>query len=255
MKTLDYNQLLFLTDVVLFATAAHGEQKRKYSAAPYIVHPIRVAQKMIEHGADTGQIKAALLHDVVEDTPVTIDEIGYRFGKDVAELVGYLTDVSKPEDGNRTVRKAKDREHLASASPRAKSVKLADIIDNGHDITNNDPGFAKVYIKEIKSVLGVLKDADIQELVLEAEDMINKSEFKLKEYYRLKDEFKEEKKKAVEDAQKGLKEAKKTNDQEKIKLAKEKLSEAMEMKFHKNMRDILALERHIHEGIKEAENE
>ena len=98
-----------------FATLAHGDQKRKYTGEMYIVHPIEVMEivKTVPH--DDAMLAAALLHDVVEDTDVTLDEVRSAFGDDVAALVDDLTDVSKPEDGNRKTRKAMDREHSAQA--------------------------------------------------------------------------------------------------------------------------------------------
>jgi (p)ppGpp synthase/HD superfamily hydrolase len=60
-------------------------------------------------------IAAAWLHDVVEDTPVTLEDLHSEFGEGIAELVEALTDISRPEDGNRRKRKAIDREHLAHA--------------------------------------------------------------------------------------------------------------------------------------------
>ena len=143
-----------------FATIAHGEQKRKYSGEPYIVHPIEVMEivKTVPH--DEAMLAAALLHDVVEDTEVTIAEVRQAFGDDVASLVDDLTDVSKPEDGNRKARKALDREHSAQSSPRAQTVKLADLISNSSDILENDPKFAKVYLAEKELLLKVLTQGD-----------------------------------------------------------------------------------------------
>lgn len=63
-------------------------------------------------------ICAALLNDVVEDTPVRLPKIVMRFGRAVAVLVEALTDVSKPEDGNREIRKAMDRAHSAATRLR-----------------------------------------------------------------------------------------------------------------------------------------
>jgi len=60
---------------------------------------------------------AAWLHDTVEDTPCTLDDVRNMCGEEVAVLVEMLTDTSKPEDGNRAARKAIDREHTAKASP------------------------------------------------------------------------------------------------------------------------------------------
>ena len=143
-----------------FATIAHGEQKRKYSGEPYIVHPIEVMEivKTVPH--DEAMLAAALLHDVVEDTEVTLAEIHQAFGEDVASLVDDLTDVSKPEDGNRKLRKALDREHSANSSAGAQTVKLADLISNSSDILENDPKFARVYLAEKVLLLEVLTQGD-----------------------------------------------------------------------------------------------
>lgn len=105
-------------------------------------------------------ICAAWLHDTVEDTPATLDEVERVFGFEVAALVEMLTDVSKPSDGNRAVRKAIDREHTAKASPQAKTIKLADLIDNTRSITEHDPKFAAVYLAEKALLLEVLRDGD-----------------------------------------------------------------------------------------------
>ena len=143
-----------------FATIAHADQKRKYTGKPYIVHPIEVMQivRTVEH--DEAMLAAALLHDVVEDTDIDLDTIRDVFGDDVASLVDDLTDVSRPEDGNRKVRKALDREHSAQASARAQTIKLADLISNSSDILENDPKFAKVYLAEKELLLEVLTEGD-----------------------------------------------------------------------------------------------
>jgi (p)ppGpp synthase/HD superfamily hydrolase len=143
-----------------FATIAHAGQKRKYTGEDYIVHPIEVA-KIVKSVAHTPQmVAAALLHDVVEDTDVSLEDISIKFGPDIADLVSDLTDVSKPEDGNRATRKALDRAHTARASAAAKTIKLADLISNSRSIVEFDPHFAKVYLKEKALLLGVLTDGD-----------------------------------------------------------------------------------------------
>jgi (p)ppGpp synthase/HD superfamily hydrolase len=144
-----------------FATLAHGVQKRKYTGVPYIVHPIEVMEivKTVPH--DDEMLAAALLHDVVEDTDVTIEEIVDAFGDDVASLVADLTDVSKPEDGNRKLRKGLDRDHSAASSSRAQTVKLADLISNSADILVNDPKFAKVFLAEKELLLEVLVKGNV----------------------------------------------------------------------------------------------
>lgn len=143
-----------------FAAAAHEKvgQKRKYTGEPYIVHPEEVAEIVASVGGDEAMIAAAYLHDTVEDTEVTLDEILTEFGADVAELVEMLTDVSRPEDGNRATRKALDLAHTAKASPRAKTVKLADMISNAKDIGQHDPHFSRVYFVEKERLLAVLQE-------------------------------------------------------------------------------------------------
>lgn len=142
----------------VFATAAHGAaaQLRKYTMEPYIVHPREVAGIVSQHGGSEEQIAAAWLHDVVEDTGVTIETIRAEFGQEVAELVGWLTDVSRPEQGNRATRKAIDRAHTAMASAEAQTIKLADLISNCTSIKEHDAAFAKTYFEEKRLLLEVL---------------------------------------------------------------------------------------------------
>ena len=156
-----------------YATAAHAAvgQRRKYTHEPYIVHPIRVANTVDSYGGTDDMISAAYLHDVVEDTRITIEDINDMFGSVVAVIVDGLTDVSVPEDGNRAVRKAMDRQHSADATWAAQFVKCADIIDNAADIGDNDPSFNVVYRKEMVLLLEVLdkvKDEPIYKAALKA---------------------------------------------------------------------------------------
>ncbi len=145
-----------------FAKAAHEsiDQRRKYTNQPYIVHPETVANMVSRVTNDVAIIAAAWLHDVVEDTPTTIHQIAREFGDDISNLVADLTDVSEPSDGNRRERNAIDRQHTATADPRAKTVKLADIIDNLTGIARLAPGFAVKYVAEKELLLQVLKDGD-----------------------------------------------------------------------------------------------
>ena len=145
-----------------FAAEAHGsiDQRRKYTGEPYIVHPIAVAEivRSVPHTEE--MLAAALLHDVVEDTPVSIEEIETEFGPVVAELVGWLTDVSRPSDGNRKKRKHLDLLHTAKSPPEAKTIKLADLIDNTLSISRYDRSFWPVYRREKEALLQVLKEGD-----------------------------------------------------------------------------------------------
>jgi len=146
----------------LFATAAHAAvgQIRKYTLDPYMVHPIEVAHIVRTVPCTDAMIAAAYLHDVLEDTRVTEAELRDAFGDEITNLVLWLTDVSKPSDGVRAVRKRIDREHTAKAPAEAQTVKVADLISNSRSITKYDPEFAKVYLQEKLLLLEVLTKAD-----------------------------------------------------------------------------------------------
>ena len=148
----------------IFATQAHQriDQRRKYSKQPYHVHLDAVSKLIATVSDDAQMIAAAWLHDTVEDTPATRGDIELHFGLSVASLVEELTDVSKPSDGNRAKRKAIDLAHSKQASARAKTVKLADLIDNCKDITEHDKKFARVFLLEADALLNVLDDGDEQ---------------------------------------------------------------------------------------------
>lgn len=152
-----------ISAAAIFAAEAHASigQVRKYTGEPYVVHPRAVAALVAEAGGDDSMVAAAWLHDVVEDTPVALDDIRQQFGDDIADLVFWLTDISRPEDGNRASRKAIDRAHLAQAPARAKAVKLADLIDNSASILAHDPNFAVVYLREKAALLEILADAAV----------------------------------------------------------------------------------------------
>ena len=156
-----------------FATAAHKaiDHRRKYTGESYIVHPAAVVEIVRSVPHDQAMIAAAWLHDVVEDTRVTIKQVQEEFGIDIALLVGWLTDVSCSGDGNRSARKALDREHSSAAPARAQTIKVADLIDNTKTIVAYDPKFARVYLPEKQALLSALTLAD-PTLVAIARDQI-----------------------------------------------------------------------------------
>lgn len=158
-----------------YATHAHVmiNHTRKYTGQPYQIHLKSVVQilKQVDH--DSAMIAAAWLHDTVEDTEATHHQIEAEFGKDVAALVYQLTDISRPGDGNRAHRKAMDRAHLAEAGKRAKTIKLADLIDNTRDICRHDEKFARIYVLEVAALLEVLKGGD-EQLYSQAQKALSK---------------------------------------------------------------------------------
>ncbi|MBQ5545512.1 MAG: bifunctional (p)ppGpp synthetase/guanosine-3',5'-bis(diphosphate) 3'-pyrophosphohydrolase [Clostridia bacterium] len=116
----------------LFANRAHAGQTRK-SGEPYIVHPISVANILVQLGMDTDSVVAALLHDVVEDTPVTSAEIEANFGSIIAQIIDGLTKLSKMGFKTREEHQAENVRRMLIASNkdiRVLIIKLADRLNN-----------------------------------------------------------------------------------------------------------------------------
>lgn len=131
-----------LEDAIEFATKAHGDQKRKNGRDLYVGHPIRVMEKLRFYGiADKRILAAAVLHDVVEDTPVTLAEIRAAFGEMVASIVAELT-----KDKSLGRRAYVNR--FESASPEACLIKMVDRTDNLNDWDGLDPAYRATYAAE-----------------------------------------------------------------------------------------------------------
>jgi len=143
-----------------FATDAHAGAVRKYTGEAYITHPAAVVEiiRGVPHTKE--QIAAGWLHDVVEDTDVTLEQIISTFGAMVGVLVEGMTDISKLEDGNRAVRKELDRSHSARATPKGKTIKIADLLHNTESIALHDATFYAVYKREKALLLDVLVEGD-----------------------------------------------------------------------------------------------
>lgn len=162
------HELFELKRAIRYCIAGHDAgrggipQIRKYTGQPYWVHPIEVMGLVKKNVPDATMemLQAALFHDLVEDTDITLWDIIKEFGEEVAVLVEMLTDVSKPEDGNRRVRKNIDLKHTASASPEAKTIKLCDLISNTRSIVDHDRDFAVTYLREKALLLEVLKEGN-----------------------------------------------------------------------------------------------
>jgi (p)ppGpp synthase/HD superfamily hydrolase len=134
-----------------FATKAHAGQVRKFTGEDYITHPVSVAAIVRSVNHTDEMVAAALLHDVVEDTPITNNEIRVEFGDKVADLVGWLTDVGGP---------AANVAHIAKAPANAQSVKLADIISNTSNIEAMDDDFKAYYLPLKRKAIAVLTKGD-----------------------------------------------------------------------------------------------
>ena len=122
-----------------FAAHKHRDQRRKDAAAsPYINHPIALANILANEGGilDAVVIAAALLHDTLEDTETTPEELQELFGADVA---GVVVEVTDDKSLPKAERKQLQIEHAAHISERAKLVKLADKIANIRDVADAPP--------------------------------------------------------------------------------------------------------------------
>ena len=153
-----------LKDIILLAVDLHGNQKRKYTGEPYVNHTVQVAKIVKNYGGDDIMVYAAVLHDVLEDTDTTKEElfnhlrqiIGPEKAIEVVKLVQELTDVFTKDDYpdiNRKGRKEMEAMRLGSISSKAQTIKYADLLDNGQDIMKNDPKFGKVYLREKAEIL------------------------------------------------------------------------------------------------------
>lgn len=147
-----------------FADEAHGEQLRKYTPERYIVHPVRVMKLCSEYTEKQSVLAAALLHDVLEDTETTKQEILSFLNKvmDMSaaqrtlKLVEELTDVYEKKNypqWNRSKRKAMEADRMAKISAEAQTVKYADIIDNCAEIMVHDKAFGRVFLRECSFLL------------------------------------------------------------------------------------------------------
>jgi len=133
------NELTRLLGAICFAAEKHRTQRRKdVDASPYINHPIEVARILADEGGVTAleHLQAALLHDTIEDTSTTGDELESRFGPWVRALVEEVTDdKSLPK----AERKRLQIEHAPSLSAAARELKLADKICNVADLGRSVP--------------------------------------------------------------------------------------------------------------------
>ena len=147
----------------MFAHEQHEKvgQKREASGEPYIVHPLEVSELVYTMGNEYGYpsewievaIIAALLHDTIEDTQCTYNEIETRFGAVVRDTVFWLTDVVEKSQGNRRVRKELERVRLMAAPGRVKFIKCCDIIANARSVLKDKPQSAQLFLTEKMALL------------------------------------------------------------------------------------------------------
>lgn len=144
----------------------HGAQKRKYTGAPYYTHLLSVADRVEQYAQNGYETEIALCHDLIEDTECSLADlsgklmsIGYDIDEDEVILAGVddLTDKYTTERYptlNRAQRKELESVRIIASRPIAQTVKYADIIDNMLSLAEHDPGFARVYAREVDNYLG-----------------------------------------------------------------------------------------------------
>lgn len=132
-----------------FAKNAHAGQYRKFSGKPYVIHPHSVYLRLKKFGVnDTETLVSAILHDTVEDSGITKDQLAKEFGSKVAEYVAWL---SNPKSGN----KAKHIEHIILTAPiPIVTIKVMDRIDN---LSDGRP--TEKFLQRYKESSDVIKDA------------------------------------------------------------------------------------------------
>ncbi len=137
--TLDQKDMSLVLQALAFAAHKHRDQRRKdIVASPYINHPIQLADVLCNEGGvtDSEVLAAAILHDTIEDTRTTEEELAETFGKSIA---GIVVEVSDDKSLCKSDRKQQQIDHAPHISHKAKLVKLADKICNLRDVLKSPP--------------------------------------------------------------------------------------------------------------------
>ena len=122
-----------INEAITFAVEAHGDQRRKVMNTPYILHPMEVASIIAGMKDDEDLVIAAVLHDCVEDTPVSLEQIREKFGDRVAAIVGRETENKRedlPPSESWLIRKQESLEILKNADVDVKMLWLGDKLSN-----------------------------------------------------------------------------------------------------------------------------
>jgi len=163
-----------LSEALATATAAHAGQIRNGAGGmPYIEHPVAVAELLTEHGCDDEEVlAAALLHDVVEKSEATVDDLDEQFGARVAALVAALSD----DESIVSYRQRKDehRERVVAAGGPALAIYAADKLTNVHTLLVAYAELGEAAGEEFKAPLDVkieIWEADLEMLRAEAAEL------------------------------------------------------------------------------------
>ena len=158
-----------------FAVKYHGMQQRE-SGAPYYSHPLEVAEIIAEMRLDTDSIVTAILHDTIEDTDLTLEEIEQNFGKDVAKLVDGVTKLTKIKFHEDNARQAENfRKLLIALSDdiRVLLIKLADRLHNMRtiDFINNREKKKRIALETLELYAPLAERIGMQQIKTELQDI------------------------------------------------------------------------------------
>ncbi len=171
-----------------YADKAHGEQVRKYIPRPYMMHPFKVMKRCSRFTSEFSVLAAALLHDVLEDTEVSRDEM-FAFLQTVTDnhtaekilnIVVELTDIYTVENFphlDRKTRKMMESARLEQISSEAQIIKYADIMDNTNEIVQCDPHFALTYLQECRMYLDKMVKGHFELYKLAVQKVVGRLEY------------------------------------------------------------------------------
>jgi len=141
-----------------FMKRAHAGQVRKFSGEPYWTHPYAVAKCLRRFTQDRDTICAGYLHDVPEDTDVTIQQVQSEFGSEVARIVDGVTKIVLPEETSREEKFWLNTQRLVDFNcEKIHTLKLADIWHNCRDLVEKDQDTAVEYLPEKYILAGLLR--------------------------------------------------------------------------------------------------
>ncbi len=157
----------------VFAAKKHGDQRRK-TGEPYITHPIAVAEILMQIGMDADTVSAGLLHDTLEDTDTTEEEIATIFGKEVGEMVQAVTKISRITD-EKSIQEAETIKKMffaMSKDLRVILIKLADKLHNMRTIDGLSPERRRAFAEDCLDIFAPIADSlGMQTIKSELEDL------------------------------------------------------------------------------------
>lgn len=162
-----------ISAAAVFAAQKHGDQKRK-TGEPYLIHPIAVAETLMAYNMDADTVCAGLLHDTIEDTHTTEEELNNLFGKEVGEMVQAVTKISRITE-DKSIQEAETIKKMffaMSKDLRVIIIKLADKLNNMQTLSGLSPERRISYANDCLEIFAPIADSlGMQTLKSELEDL------------------------------------------------------------------------------------